>query len=101
MIAEMLKERFVTKQELREMFGLSDRAARLEMQRLKLLYPVISTCNRRGWKIAVTEEEIPLVEMSLAENRKKAIAIFEGQKRLREFLKSFNKNDIKQLTLDL
>ncbi len=101
MTVAMLKERFVTKQELREMFGLSDRAVRLEMQRLKLLYPVISTCNRRGWKIAVTEEEIPLVEMSLAENRKKAIAIFEGQKRLREFLSSCNKDYAEQLTLDL
>lgn len=101
MIVEMLKERFVTRPELRDMFGLPDRTARRVMQRLKLAYPVISSCNRRGYKIAVGEDDIPHAQESLAENRRKAITIFEGQKRLREFLESFGKNDFEQLTLDL
>ncbi len=100
-IVEMLKERFVTKPELRDLFGLSDRKARLTMQYLKMEYPVISTCNRKGWKIATSEADISLAGESLAENRRKAITIFKGQKRLREFLESFGKNDFEQMTLDL
>ncbi len=101
LIVEMLKERFVTRRELCEMFNLTDRRARLEVQRLKLLYPVISSRNRRGWKIAVCEADIPLAEESVAENRRKAITLLKGQKRLREFLETFDKEGAEQLTLEL
>lgn len=101
MIVAMLQQRFVTKQELQDILNLDEREVRRAIQAIKLDYPVISSCNRKRWKIATAEADIPLVTDSLKDNRKKAVSIFAGQRHLREFLKSFNHDYVEQLTLDL
>jgi hypothetical protein len=100
LMVEMLLDRFVTKPELQDLFNLSERQVRLEIQKIKLFYPVICSCNRKGWKIATTEDDIPLVEESIRENRQKAISIFEGQKKLREFLKGYDREGDPQMSFD-
>ena len=101
LLAELLHQRFYTKPELMDILHVPDRVLRKMVQTLKRLYPVISTSNHAGWKIATTADDIPLVEDSIHNNRSKAISIFEGQKQLKEFLKAQNREEGKQLTLDL
>lgn len=101
LLAELLHQRFYTKPELMDILHVPDRVLRKMVQTLKRLYPVISTSNHAGWKIATTSDDIPLVEDSIRNNRSKAISIFEGQKQLKEFLKAQNHEEGEQLTLDL
>lgn len=101
LLASLLRERFYTKPELRALFHVSDRVIRKMVQELKQLYPVISTSNHAGWKIATTAEDIPLVEDSIRNNRSKAISIFEGQKQLKAFLRDFARPEFEQLTLNM
>lgn len=101
LLADLLRERFYTKPELMDILHVGDRVLRKMVQDLKRLYPVISTSNHAGWKIATTAEDIPLVEDSIRNNRSKAISIFEGQKQLRSFLALHNKPEFEQLTLEM
>lgn len=101
LLASLLKDRFYTKPELRALFHVSDRGIRKMVQELKQVYPVISTSNHAGWKIATTVEDIPLVKDSITNNRAKAISIFEGQKQLKAFLKKFDQQEYEQLTLNM
>lgn len=101
LLASLLKERFYTKPELRDLFHVGDRKIRGMVQELKRHYPVISTSNHAGWKIATTASDIPLVKDSICNNRAKAISIFEGQKQLKAFLRSFDQPEYEQLTLNL
>lgn len=101
LIINMLKVRFVTKSELIELFHLSDRSIRALVQQIKKDYPVISTSNKKGWKIATNVDDLPFVEDSLRNNRAKAITILEGQKQLKLFCKSHKKTKYEQLTFEL
>lgn len=101
LLASLLRERFYTKPELRALFHVSDREIRKMVQDLKQVYPVISTSNHAGWKIATTAADIPLVEDSIRNNRSKAISIFEGQKQLKAFLRNFDQPEFEQLTLNM
>ena len=101
LLAGLLTERFYTKPELRDLFCVSDRVIRKMVQDLKQHYPVISTSNHAGWKIATSAEDIPLVEDSIRNNRAKAISIFEGQKQLKAFLRNYDQPEFEQLQLDL
>ena len=101
LLASLLQERFYTKPELRGLFHVSDRVIRKMVQELKKHYPVISTSNHAGWKIATTAADIPLVEDSIRNNRSKAISIFEGQKQLKAFLRNFDQPEFEQLTLNM
>lgn len=100
-MVELLQERFVTKGELMELFNMSDRVCRATVQVIKRSYPVISTSNHVGYKIATSEADLPLVEDSLRNNKAKAISIFEGQKQLKAFYKKFKREDFEQLMLEL
>ena len=101
LLASLLQGRFYTKPELQDLFSVSDRVIRKMVQELKRHYPVISTSNHAGWKIATTAADIPLVEDSIRNNRSKAISIFEGQKQLKAFLRNFDQPEFEQLELEM
>ena len=101
MIVELLKERFVTRGELSGLFNMSDRNVRACIADLKKEFPIISTSNQCGYKIATTESDLPLVEDSLRNNRNKAIAILVGMKKLKEFYRQHRHEEFEQMTLEL
>jgi hypothetical protein len=90
---------FVTRDQLASILKCGDRQARLFMQEVKKQFPVISSSKIKGYKIASTASDLALVEQSIRDNRAKAISIFEGQKKLKDFMKSYHK-DMEQLTFD-
>lgn len=100
LVTELLKEKYVTRGELCDILHSSDRSVRAIIQAVKREYPVISTSSRSGYKIASTADDLPAVEDSLRNNRAKAISIFEGQKKLREFRDKLTHNAAEQLHLE-
>jgi len=99
-ITDLMKERFVTKAELMEITGLGDRQVRNLVQKMKLSYPIISTSKAKGYKIATSENDLNWVLNSIHDNRSKALSIFEGQKKLKEFARQFEQSEGVQLTLN-
>jgi len=97
---EMMMGGFVSKYALMDALHLPNRQVRKLVQDIKKDYPVISTSNHEGWKIATTAEDLPLVIDSIKNNRSKAISIFVGLKQLKEFVKAHNGETGEQLTLD-
>lgn len=100
LITDLMRERFVTKAELTEITGLGDRQVRKLIQKMKLSYPIISTSKAKGYKIATSENDLNWVLNSIHDNRSKALSIFEGQKKLKEFARQFEKSEGAQLTLN-
>lgn len=96
----MMMTRFVQKEELMAVLHMSDRSVRALVQDIKLDYPVISTSNVKGYKIATSDADLGLVEDALRNNRAKALSIFEGQKKLREFRDGHMKSGYEQLELN-
>ena len=64
----LLKERFYTKNELMEIFNLSDRQIRMIIEEISHRYPIISTSGTNaGYKLATTKEDLELVEHTWGE----------------------------------
>lgn len=99
-VIELMKTRFVQKEELMDLFHMSDRSVRQLVQSIKMFYPVISSSNFKGYKIATSEKDLALVEDALRNNRAKALSIFAGQKELRKFRDGLMKEGYEQLNLD-
>jgi biotin operon repressor len=97
---ELLQERFVSKYELMEILHLPNRQVRKLVQDIKKDYPVISTSNHEGYKIATAPEDLPLVLDSIKNNRSKAISIFVGIKQLKMFAAKYGEDGSEQLTLE-
>ncbi len=100
-IIDLLKERFVSRAELMHLTNKSDRAVRAMVQELKKEYPVISSSNFRGYKIATDADDLSLVDNAIRDNRSKAISIFEGQKKLKEFYSAFTEDADRHTQLKL
>lgn len=65
---KLLKERFYSKQELMDIFGLGERNIRQMVQNISHRFPVISTSGTNsGYKIATSESDLELVEHSWKE----------------------------------
>lgn len=94
-----MKYGFVSRDQVASILKCGDRQARLFIQKVKKYYPVISSSKNKGYKIATTADDLALVEQSIKDNRAKAISIFEGQKKLKDFMKSYHK-DVEQLTFN-
>ena len=97
---EMMMGGFVSKYALMDALHLPNRQVRKLVQDIKRDYPVISTSNHEGYKIATSEEDLPLVLDSIKNNRSKAISIFEGLKQLKKFVNDHSGEAFEQLTLE-
>lgn len=65
---KLLKNRFHTKQELIQIFGLGERQIRMLISEISHRFPVISISgDNKGYKIATTKEDLELVEHTWAE----------------------------------
>jgi biotin operon repressor len=65
---KLLKERFYSKQELMEIFGLGERNIRQMVTHISHRFPVISTSGTNaGYKIATSDADLELVEHSWKE----------------------------------
>lgn len=63
-----LKKGFHTKQELMDIFNLGERQIRMLITNVSHRFPIISTSGTNaGYKMALTQEDLELVENSLAE----------------------------------
>jgi len=90
-----LESRWVTRDELREMLGVPDRAVRSYIEDLNIKLQsygrcVLSTSSRPGYHIpsAYNEDDIAMANAVVAELESKAISIFQRRKSVTEFLKS-------------
>lgn len=99
-IIAVMKTRVVTVDELQQWLGKNNRSARHWLSELGKVFPVISTSNLKGHKIATSAEDLALVADSIKNRRNKAISIFEGSKQLRIFQKQFGVTDDGQLSLE-
>lgn len=64
----LLKERFYSKQELMEIFGLGERQIRMMITEISHRFPVISTSGTNsGYKLATIKQDLKLVEHTWAE----------------------------------
>lgn len=91
----MLEQGWVTKEQLRSILGVSERAVRDYLAGLnERLAPygkcVLSTAAHKGYKIPNphSPEDLQLVSAATEELKSKAISIFERRKVLEDFLKS-------------
>lgn len=89
-----LESRWVTREELREMLGIPDRAVRSYIEDLNIRLQsygkcVLSTSSRAGYHIPseYNEADIALANQVIAELESKAISIFQRRKSVTEFLK--------------
>lgn len=65
---KLLKERFYSKQELMQIFGLGERQIRMIITEISHRFPVISTSGTNaGYKIATSEADLELVENTWGE----------------------------------
>ena len=97
LITELLKERFVTKQELMELTHLNERKVRKKIQKIKMTQPVISTCTRNGYKIATSEDDIILALVTVRELVIKIKSIARCINRLTAFIGKYNDKEIGKL----
>ena len=82
---KLLKERFYSKKELMEIFGLGERNIRQMVTHISHRFPVISTSGTNaGYKIATTNEDLELVDHSWAELSSR---IEELEKRIEPLIK--------------
>lgn len=105
-IIAALKERWVSREELSQMLGLSERKARewaedLTQRLLPINLCVLSTSAKKGYHIPNpnNEEDIKLAEGALEELKSKAISIFERRKPIENFIKNVDPQRDVQLTL--
>lgn len=92
-----MQEGFVSRGELAALLGCGDRKARQFVQGLRQEYPVISSSRHKGYKIATSESDAPLVQKAISDNRAKALSILSGMKKLRSFAKEHG--DLAQFTI--
>jgi biotin operon repressor len=65
---KLLKDRFYSKQELMQIFGLGERQIRMIITEISHRFPVISTSGTNaGYKIATSEADLELVEHTWGE----------------------------------
>lgn len=89
-----LESRWVTRQELSEMLGMGDRAARAYIEDLNIRLKaygkcVLSSATRKGYHIPnpLDEEDVALANAVLNELKNKAISIFERRQSVENFIK--------------
>ena len=84
-MARLLWQRFYTKQELMEIYGVGERQVRMMITEISHRVPVIATSGTNdGYKIARTADDLELVEHSWAELSSR---IEELQKRIEPLIK--------------
>ena len=105
-----LESRWVSREELSEMLGASDRVARGYIEELNLRLKshdkcVLSSSTRKGYHIGnpCSDEDIALANAVLVELKNKAISLFERRQSIENFIKMAEsakaaKNEV-QLTL--
>ena len=89
-----LESRWVTREELTDMLGATDRAARSYIEELNIRLKshgkcVLSSSSRRGYHIGnpYNEEDIALANAVLVELKNKAISLFERRQSVENFIK--------------
>lgn len=89
-----LESAWVSRQEIADMLGCSDRKARSYIEELNKKLKeygkcILSTSSRTGYHIPDhnSEEDRVLVERAIAELKSKAVSIFEHRQALEEFLR--------------
>jgi biotin operon repressor len=81
----LLKERFYSKQELMEIFGLGERQIRMMITEISHRFPIISTSGTNsGYKLATSKEDLELVEHTWGELSSR---VEELQKRIEPLIK--------------
>ena len=64
----LLKQRFYTKQELMDIYGLGERQIRMMITIISHRFPIISTSGTNsGYKLATSKEDLELVEHTWGE----------------------------------
>jgi len=77
-IVAMMKQKPVTRNELRTILGMGDAAARAWVaDNIKTEYPVICTTNQRGYFIPTKPEHLELAKAAVRENHRKAATLHE------------------------
>jgi len=71
-LIEEMKKRFVSREEIAQFLHCKDSAARSFVGSIKDEYPVISSKDIRGYKIACTDEDVTLARKARLENHHKA-----------------------------
>ena len=85
----LLKERFYSKQELMEIFGLGERQVRMMITEISHRFPIISTSGTNsGYKLATSKEDLELVKNSWAELSSR---MEELEKRIKPLVKFYEK----------
>lgn len=91
----LLESKWVTREELRTLLGIPDRAVRSYIEDLNIKLQsygrcILSTSARPGYHIpsAYNEADIAIANAVVAELESKAISIFQRRKSVTEFLKS-------------
>lgn len=89
-----LESRWVTREEIAEMLGTNDRAARSYIEELNLRLKshgkcILSSSSRKGYHIGnpYNEEDIALANAVLVELKNKAISLFERRQSVENFIK--------------
>lgn len=89
---KLLRERFYSKEELMDIFGLGERQIRMIITEISHRYPVISTSGTNaGYKIAKTEQDLALVEHSWAELSSRCEELEKRMQPLIAFREKFKK----------
>lgn len=103
-----LEERWLTRQELGRMLGLSDRAVRSYMEELNNRLAshgkcVLSSASRTGYHIGNPHnpEDIAIANLVVKELESKAISIFQRRKAVTDFLKYAESAEETERTIQL
>lgn len=91
----LLESKWVTREELRDILGIPDRAVRSYIEDLNIKLQsygkcVLSTSSRAGYHIPSphNDDDIAIANAVVAELESKAISIFQRRKSVTEFLKN-------------